>query len=175
MKKTKKLLIILSSLIFITLVSFSINAKINKTNKITIENDTIKTNPKIDIKVEREYDDNGNIIRFDSSYSYLYVDSINNFNESYMDSIFNSFRPYFFNNGRDIIQNPFYDFFDNDTLYHQHFFDDDYFIQQFNNQMFQFKEMIEEMDSLRNMFLKEFYPEYPKLKDDNKKHNTKDI
>ena len=44
-------------------------------------------------------------------------------------------------------------------MYQRHFFDTDFFMQQFENEMFHFERMIHEMDSLRNLFLKETYPE----------------
>ena len=41
--------------------------------------DTAKVNtPKTDIRVNKEYDENGNLIKYDSSYSYFYSNSKNN-------------------------------------------------------------------------------------------------
>jgi len=121
--------------------------------------DTILVNPKVDIKVDKEYDKNGNIIRYDSTYRYVYTFPNGKLEILNMDSIFNNFRPYFFDNGFDLMQKPFNHFFEMDSSFQQHFFDNDYFMQQFEREMFRFEEMMHEMDSLRNQYLKEMYPE----------------
>ena len=56
-----------------------------------IKRDSIQ--PKTDIKVNKEYDEKGNLIRYDSSYSYYYS---NIENDSLLgDSIFSDFQNYF--------------------------------------------------------------------------------
>lgn len=161
MKNKKTLITAIILISFTVFVSFSNHHySISEKNKRMTGKDTIQTNPKIDIKVNKEYDDNGNIIRYDSSYTYIYTYPNGNTEELNIDSIFNRFRPYFFDHGFDVIHDPFKSFFDKDTFYQRHFFDDDFFMNQFENEMFQFKKMMQEMDSLRNRFLKEMYPEY---------------
>ncbi len=56
--------------------------------------DTInKIEPKTNIKVNKEYDENGNLIRYDSTYSYYYS---NIEGDSLLrDSVFNKFRTFF--------------------------------------------------------------------------------
>jgi hypothetical protein len=76
------------------------------------------------------------------------------------------------------MKDPFDRFFENDTFYQRHFFDDDFFMQQFENEMFRFEDMMKEMDSLRNRFLHEEYPEYrltPKEKPKKEKTKGKEI
>lgn len=161
MNKNKTFFIAIIPILFASLVFFSfINKNDGTKNQPDIEKDTIFTNPKIDIKVNKEFDDNGNVIRYDSSYSYIYTYPNGNTEELNMDSIFNSFKPFFFDRGFDIIHNPFNNFFDEDTFYQHHFFDDDFFMNQFENEMFHFEEMMHKMDSLRNLFLKEMYPDF---------------
>lgn len=177
--KKRKIFIITTILILAALVSFSVNNINQKKPFDSSDKDTIQSNPKIDIKVEKEYDDDGNIIRYDSSYTYIYQHSDGNYEELDMDSIFRNFKPFFFDHGFEIMQSPFDDFFDHDTLYQRHFFDDDYFMQHFNQQMFQLEDMMKEMDSLRNLYLKNLYPEYqnyPEInKDDKPKKGLKKV
>ena len=175
--KKRKFLMITAVLVLVAFGSFSFN-KFKSRQQDLPGKDTVNTNPKIDIKVEKEYDDDGNIIRYDSTYTYVYRHSDGNLEELNMDSIFNNFKPYFFDNGFDIMQSPFDGFFDKDTLYQKHFFDSDYFMQQFNRQKFQFEDMIREMDSLRNRYLKELYPEYQYYRNEQKEKpqmNKKEI
>lgn len=174
MKNWKTLIIVTILISFIVFLSFS-NQKTNSEYNNRIGKDTVYTNPKVDIKVNREYDENGNIIRYDSSYTYIYTHPNGNTEELNIDSIFNSFKPYFFDHGFDIINDPFNNFFNEDTFYQRHFFDDNYFMKQFENEMFQFEQMIREMDSLRNRFLKDMYPEFKNEPVKPKKEKTKGI
>lgn len=137
--------------------------------------DTTLVNPKVDIKVNKEYDENGNVIRYDSSYTYIYTYPDGRTEPLNMDSIFNGFRPYFFNKGFDLMQKPFHQFFDIDSTFQQHFFDQDYFMQQFEKEIFRFEDMMREMDSLRNYYLKEIYTEMKQKMDSIPKTNTRTI
>ncbi|MEE4198100.1 MAG: hypothetical protein V2I54_10680 [Bacteroidales bacterium] len=180
----KKSIVFLFAFIFIvSIVGFSINTKNNEPvqNEVlpedTLEDtlkDTLKTNPQIDIQVKKEYDDQGNIIRYDSSYSYIYTYPDGNQKKINTDSIFQSFQPYFFDRSFDIMQDPFKRLFESDSSYERHFFDQDYFMQQFEKDHLLIEKMIKQMDSLRNQFLKENYPhlEQQKGKPENKKDQT---
>ena len=109
-------------------------------------------------KVNKQYDEKGNIIRYDSSYTYIYTYPNGKSKEINIDSLYNSFKPYFFDKGFDMMHKPFNDFFEMDSTFQQHFFDEDYFMNQFEREMFRFDDLMREMDSLRNIFLKEIYP-----------------
>lgn len=176
MSKRKTILITSSLLLLSVFVAFSLNKSscwVTK-DKYSVQ-DTVKTNPQIDIKVEKEYDDEGNIIRYDSSYTYIYTYPDGSTEKLNMDSIFQNFEPYFFNHGFDIMHDPFRDFFQKDTLYQHRFFEDDFFMQQFENNMFKFEEMMREMDSLRNQFLRDMYPDFEQPKLQPKKEKTKGV
>lgn len=161
MNKKRTILITLSLLLLFGFVAFSLNKSgFSVNNDNHSDQDTVKTNPQIDIKVEKEYDDKGNVIRYDSSYTYIYTYPDGNTEKLNMDSIFQNFEPYLFNHGFDIMHDPFRDFFQEDTLYQHHFFDDDFFIQQLENNRFRFEEMMHKMDSLRNQFLRDMYPDF---------------
>ena len=164
--KKKRFWVITAIIVVLTgFIGFSITPVFKTSERLTVNpDDTIKNNPQIDIKVNKEYDENGNVIRYDSSYTYIYRNTEGDLEQLNMDSLFNSFRPYFSDNTFDIMRSPFERFFDEDTLYQQHFFEPDFFMQQFDNQMFRFEDMMKEMDSLRNMFLKDLYPEMEQYK-----------
>jgi len=175
MKKRKILLITCSIIALSAIVTFAGKTSyVTKNTDKTQVQDTLKNNPKIDIKVNKEYDDNGNVIRYDSSYTYIYTHPSGKTEELNIDSIFGSFKPFMFNRGFDLMKDPFNRFFEEDTFYQRHFFDDDFFMQQFENEMFRFEEMMKEMDSLRNIFLREGFPEYRIIpKEDLNKEKTK--
>lgn len=118
------------------------------------DNDTTKgkNSPKTNIKVNKEYDDQGNLIRYDSTYSYSYSnmdnDSIPN------DSIFSLFRDRF-NHQFSFSEDPFFkDFFFQDSVMKDEFFNDDFFMKRFKQNMEQMDNLFQEMDSVKNDFYK---------------------
>ena len=159
MKKYQILISFLFVLTLVTLFGFA-GHKLGPTLNFSkpIEPDTTTSNPKIDIKVKKEYDKAGNIVRYDSSYIYIYKYPDGSTKSLNIDSIFNHFQPYFFDKSFNLMRKPFYQFFEMDTIFQKHFFDQDYFMKQFEQEMFQFEKMMHEMDSLKNLYLKEMYP-----------------
>jgi hypothetical protein len=126
-----------------TLFSCSGQTK-NKENKV-------KDNlPQTNIKVNKEYDKNGNIVKYDSSYSSYYSnikgdtvlkDSIfrdfkNQFNQSY----FFSSKPYFKN------------FFFEDSLLKYDFYKKDFFYNRFRQNMERMDSLFRGMDIMKNDF-----------------------
>ena len=72
----KHILGVILLLIFTTISIITISNNYYRGDKKTsklLGIDTTVTNPKVDIKVNKEYDKNGNIIRYDSSYTYIYT------------------------------------------------------------------------------------------------------
>jgi hypothetical protein len=111
-----------------------------------------KNSPKTNIKVNKEYDEQGNLIRYDSTYSYSYSnmdnDSIPN------DSIFSMFRDHF-NHRFSFSEDPFFkDFFFRDSVMKDDFFNDDFFMKRFKQNMEQMDNLFQEMDSVKNDFYK---------------------
>lgn len=128
-----------------------------------IKKDTLKSNePKVDIKVNKKYDDYGNLIQYDSTYSYVY--SSQNMNSEDLDSIIGNFKPFFYNNMPDVFGNSFDDFFNSRSFSNEDFFKNDFFENQFQKHNKMMEDMISKMDSIRNEYLKQ---KYPKIEDNN--------
>jgi len=115
-----------------------------------------KEKPKGKWKVNKKFDKNGNLIQYDSVYTYSYKGKDFSSSEMDMDSIMNQFRLNFQND----LNNPFNSLFfkpgKND--FENSFFDEDYYFKNIRNKNFEFNSMIKEMDSIRNLFLNVFYP-----------------
>ena len=162
-KKVKIALASILGLIALLAVIINLPEKLQAANhedtKITAT-DSVPNNPKIDIKVRKKYDDNGNLIGYDSTYSYVYVSPGGKAEEINMDSLMQQFQPFFFQHGQQMFKDPFEEFFKNDPFLNDNFFDEHFFENQFNQNMFNFKEMFQRMDSLRNEFLKQQYPNF---------------
>ncbi len=124
-----------------------------------IKADTIQ--PKTDIRVNKEYDENGNLIRYDSSYSSYYSNIKGN--TMLGDSIFNNFRNHF--NQRYLFSDEafFENYFFEDSLLHYDFYKNDFFSNRFKRNMEYMDQLFWEMDSIKNKF---YYKQFPNPKTD---------
>lgn len=120
------------------------------------EMSTIKPSEKWDVK--KEYDEQGNLIRYDSIYSWSYSNVKGDSLRVNLDSIMDSFKMYFGKNRSIDWDDDFYYFPKNDSLFMKDFFKDDYFLRNWQMQHSEFEGMIKKMDSLRNDFLRKFHP-----------------
>ncbi|NAS12274.1 hypothetical protein [Poritiphilus flavus] len=131
-----------------------------KESKIEDASEQEKTGiqPKERSQVHKEYDEHGNLIRYDSIYSWSYSNIDGDSVVVNLDSIMDAFRNYF-NNSSPFEWNDDFSYFPRpDSLFLKDFFKDDYFLQHWEDQDFNVEEMIKKMDSTRNAFLRRFHP-----------------
>lgn len=113
-----------------------------------------KNKPQTKILVNKEYDENGNLISFDSTYSSFYSNVQND--STLGDSLFSDFHSGFFNYFPDM-QKPFLnDMFFEDSLLTYDFYKDDFFSKRFRLNRDKFDKLFERMDSIKN----EYYDKY---------------
>jgi hypothetical protein len=151
--------------IAVSLIFSSCNGQ--EENKDQSKNNTDSTlslynQPKEDIKVYKEYDKNGNLIRFDSTYTYYYsnIDG----NKTKGDSIFNNFRN-MFENRYPFSRKPYFNhLFFEDSLLHYDFYKKDFFLERFRQNRQLMDRLFSEMDSIKNKFFLEQFPEKKKNK-----------
>ncbi|MGB5370714.1 MAG: hypothetical protein WBN18_09800 [Flavobacteriaceae bacterium] len=114
--------------------------------------------PKGQWEVQKEYDEFGNLIKYDSIYSYSYSNIKGDSLQVNLDSIMHSFRGYL--KDRD----PFSDldrfsyFPHPDSLFMNEFFSNDYFFRNWERQQSEMEDMMKRMDSMRNAFMKQRHP-----------------
>jgi len=111
--------------------------------------------PQKEINVTREYDENGNLIRYDSIYSYsfsgAYPDTL------MIDSIFNDLRNHLGRNNFPF-SDPFLDdHFFSDSLFYHDFYRKDFFFNRFPSFSEHMKRIFEELDSLKNSLQSEHF------------------
>ena len=135
-------------LIIIVAISLSVascNGQIKKT-----ERQSKKNLPQTSIKVNKEYDKNGNIVKYDSTYSSYYSNIKGD--SSLKDSNFNNFKKqfnqsYFFSN------QPFFkNFFFEDSLLKYDFYKKDFFYNRFRNNMERMDSLFKGMDEMKNNY-----------------------
>ena len=117
-----------------------------------------KNKPQEKVTVNRKYDENGNLIEFDSTYTSYY----SNFKGDTLltDSILKDFNTYFNYHFSDMTSNNFMLM---DSTFMHKFFHDDFFEQKFLLQDDHMLKMMQEMDSIKNEFFKMQMQSYDKL------------
>ncbi len=103
--------------------------------------------PKVETRVNTEYDEDGNLIRYDSTYSYFYSNIEDN--PILEDSIFNQFKSLMEGQFK-AVEDPFFEkfFLKPDGKIMDDFYTDDFFSKHFQQQL-------QEMDSIKNLFFEQ--------------------
>jgi hypothetical protein len=134
------------------------NGQQSKTESRTISDTTIVKNtlPKENVKVNRQYDKDGNLIRYDSVYTYYYS-NINN-NGPAEDSILANFKQ-MFEETYPFSSEPYFDnLFFEDSLMQYDFYKKNFFYDRFMNNMKLMDQLFWDMDSVKNKFFMEQFP-----------------
>jgi hypothetical protein len=121
----------------------------SKKKQTTVTKDTVNK-PNVNIKVNKRYDDKGNLIGFDSTYSSYYSNVQGD--TAKMDSLFDNFDTYFNKNHSLFFRDRLDRLFFNDSLRYPDFFHDDYFLKRYELNDDYFKDMMKKMDSIKNRF-----------------------
>lgn len=109
----------------------------------------LKIKPEENIKVNKEFDEDGNLIRYDSIYTSYYSNIKGN--PKMRDSIFQNFRKHL-KEKKMIGNSMFEDFFFKDSLLNFDFYKDDFFEKRFHMNFNGMESMFKRMDSVKNHF-----------------------
>ena len=121
-------------------------------------NNNPKNKPKVDIKVNKKYDDNGNLIGYDSTYTWTYSNVEGDSVSVIADSVITHFMP---NIGMHFpgLNDPFFNnMMLNDSTMYNSFFNRDYYQQLWGKQNEEMNRIFMQMDSLKSTFFKKHYP-----------------
>ncbi|ALO15342.1 hypothetical protein L21SP5_01700 [Salinivirga cyanobacteriivorans] len=142
--------------LFLVLFVVGCSAQGNK-DQVAEAPDSTKFEPQTKIQVNREYDDEGNLVRYDSTYSTYYSNMQGDSLKS--DSAFNSFIRQF-NAEYPFSDEPFFDeLFFTDSLLHYDFYKDDFFQNRFEQNLKHMENYFRQMDSLKNYFFRQHLKE----------------
>jgi hypothetical protein len=106
--------------------------------------------PHVNVKVNRHYDDKGNIVGFDSTYTSYYSNLQSDTAE--MDSLMHRFDRYFDRDHFSFFRQQFDPLFFNDSTRYPDFFHKDYFLKRYELNDAYMRNMMERMDSIKNKF-----------------------
>jgi hypothetical protein len=114
------------------------------------EDNKTQNTPKTNIIVNKEYDDNGNLIRYDSTYTYYYSNIEENpeLKDSILDVFKNTFNEKYFFSDEPFFENLFF----NDSLMMYDFYKEDFFTKRFHDNMQMMEQLFMQMDSVKNSF-----------------------
>jgi hypothetical protein len=125
------------------------DSETQKKNPASVASDSLNK-PKVNIQVNRRYDDKGNMISFDSTYTSYYSNVKGD--TARMDSLMRSFDRYFGGSHSSFFNKEFEPLFFNDSLRYPDFFHDDYFLKRYELNDQYFRSMMNRMDSIKNHF-----------------------
>ncbi|MFH6769592.1 hypothetical protein V8G56_12645 [Gaetbulibacter aquiaggeris] len=156
-------------ILIITLVYISCNGQ-NKDSDKAISDEKLKSigdQNKGSWKVDKEFDEKGNLIKYDSIYSWSSNDKIKNLTSFDRDSLLQSFKSKFFTNFLDFENQGFEDVFAQDSLFSKHFFNDDFFESNFGKDFMDIDKIRAQMMERQKQFLKKYQSEFIKPKEEN--------
>lgn len=142
-------------LIILPILFSSCNEKSNGQDRAELRKEKLQpqdsaNKPKVNIKVNKHYDDKGNVIGFDSTYTSFYSNVQGD--TARMDSLMHSFDQYFKRDHFPLFNGELNRMFFNDSLRYPDFFHKDFFMKRYELNDHYFRDMMERMDSIKNRF-----------------------
>ena len=165
LKKMKKYSLILMS----ALLSVGCNGQKNEAKQAEIKesNEKVVEQPKGTWKVDKEFDENGNLIKYDSIYSWSSSSQFDDLSSLDRDSLMQSFKSRFFTNFSEFENQGFEDIFSQDSLFSKRFFNDDFFGSDFGKDYMDIDEFTQQMIERQKRFLEKYQSEFNKPEDKN--------
>ncbi|WP_299781381.1 hypothetical protein [uncultured Formosa sp.] len=145
----------------VALLAISCNGQNDKA-----ENNEAKI-PKGTWKVDKEFDNNGNLIKYDSIYSWSSHDTIKNLSLKEQDRLMQRFRSKFFNDFSDLNHQEFEDIFTQDSLFSKHFFNDDFFESHFKKDFVNIDDLRKQMIAEQKRLMEKYESGIIKPEEDN--------
>ncbi|MDO5988458.1 hypothetical protein Q4Q39_13680 [Flavivirga amylovorans] len=156
-------------LLLTVLLSVSCNGQKSETKKEEPKNskNNIVEEPKGAWKVDKEFDENGNLIRYDSIYSWSSDSKLNNLSSIDRDSLMQSYKSRFFSSFSKFENQGFEDVFSQDSLFSKRFFNDDFFGSSFGKDFMDIDKIRQQMIARQKKFLEKYQSEFIKPEEEN--------
>jgi len=159
-----KTLVVLLAVALFAVVGCNAQNQSDKKSGMQVQNDQ-KNSPKESWTVKKEVDENGNVIGYDSTYTWSYSTINGDSLTVNVDSLMNTFQSYFNETMPSVWGHSLMDPMLGDSLLGRDLFSDNYFHERWKDDFFDMDKMFEHMDSLRNSFFDENFPEMKKAPD----------
>lgn len=156
------------------LLSVSCNSQTQDTKK-SASNDSaekIVEPPMGSWKVDKEFDDEGNLIRYDSIYSWSSNGKWDTLSPVERDSLLQSFKSKFFTNFSGFEDNGFDGVFSKDSLFSNHYFNEDFFGSDFGKDFMDLDKVRQQMLDRQRKFLEKYQSEFIKPERESENENN---
>ena len=145
----------------ICLLSFSCSGQKKETEQAD------KKERKGNWKVDKEFDKFGNLIRYDSVYTWSSDKMFNNLSSNDRDSLIQSYKSRFFTDFSKFNNNRFEDVFSKDSIFIKRFFNDDFFGSNFGKDFMDIDKIRQQMIVRQKKFLEKYQLKLIDPKDEN--------
>ena len=143
----------------LSLFGLGCNGQENTTGKVE-ENRNMTEQPKGNWEVKKEFDKEGNLIRYDSIYSWSSSDYTNRLGDLNRDSLFSSYKSKFSKHFSYFNQNDFNNFFEDDSIFAKHFFEEDFFESPLGKDFINLDLLHKRMEEMHKRFMGQYVPEH---------------
>ena len=116
--------------------------------------------PKGSWKVDKEYDESGNLIRYDSIYSWSSDGALNDLAGLNRDSLLNNLESKFYRNFSQFKSQGFEDIFEPDSLFSKRFFNSGFFDSDFGEDFIELDNVYRRMLERRKRFLEKYRSDF---------------
>jgi hypothetical protein len=151
-------------LLMLGLLSISCNAQTKDPKKDDSQEkqEQLLEAPKGTWKVDKEFDENGNLIRYDSIYSWSSNGQWKDLSSVNKDSLLNAFESQFYKYFSHFENEGFDDVFSQDSLFGKHFFNEDFFKSDFGKDFMDINKIRQRMLERQKQFLEKYRQEFIK-------------
>jgi len=134
---------------------------------INTKEEKLVEQPKGSWKVDKEFDENGNLVRYDSIYSWSSSNTYDKLSSSARDSLTESFKSKFFTNFSEFENQGFDAVFSPDSLFSKRFFNEDFFGSDFSEDFMDIDKIRQQMITRQKKFLEKYQSELIQPEDEN--------
>ncbi|MRH99808.1 hypothetical protein GH721_04605 [Kriegella sp. EG-1] len=157
-------------ILFLLIASLTISCNGQKEgmseNDLSDEKQKLTEAPKGSWKVDKEFDELGNLIRYDSVYSWSSKNEYKNLTDAKRDSLMQTFKSRFYTNFSRFQDEGFEDVFSQDSLFNKHFFNEDFFGSNFGKDFMDIDKIRQQMIDRQKNFLNKYHSELISPEDD---------
>ncbi|WP_458629128.1 hypothetical protein [Winogradskyella sp. PC D3.3] len=149
-------------LLLTVLLSVSCSGQKDDSKKVEIKESEkqIVKEPKGSWKVDKEFDENGNLIRYDSIYSWSSMDHLDDLSMEEKDSLMQAFKSRFFTDFSHFEDEGFQSLFSEDSLFSKQFFNDDFFGSDFGKDFMDIDKIRQQMLERQKKFLEKYQTKF---------------
>lgn len=144
-------------LLAVALLSINCSGQKSEYKKVEI---TEIEKPKGSWKVDKEFDENGNLIKYDSIYSWSSSNNMEGLWAMDRDSLMRSFKSKFSKNYSRFEHQGFENMFSEDYLFSKYFFNDDFFGSDFGTDFMDIDQITQDLLSRQKQFLEKYQSEF---------------